>query len=115
MCANKLNIWFILNLYFYFITIKKKIFNADEFKLEEECIPVVRCSSHLLGGVSASVHAGIHTPQGLDPHGMDLPGLDPPGLDLGTLHPLGLGLDNPPSGQTDTCENITFANFVCGR
>ena len=21
----------------------------------------------------------------------------------------------PPSGQTDTCENITFANFVCGR
>ena len=21
----------------------------------------------------------------------------------------------PPCGQTDTCENITFANFVCGR
>ena len=20
-----------------------------------------------------------------------------------------------PCGQTDTCENITFANFVCGR
>ena len=26
------------------------------------------------------------------------------------------GADNPlPCGQTDTCENITFANFVCGR
>ena len=22
---------------------------------------------------------------------------------------------SPPSGQTDTCKNITFANFVCGR
>ena len=22
---------------------------------------------------------------------------------------------NPPCGQTDTCKNITFANFVCGR
>ena len=21
----------------------------------------------------------------------------------------------PPCEQTDTCENITFANFVCGR
>ena len=21
----------------------------------------------------------------------------------------------PPRGQTDTCENITFADFVCGR
>ena len=21
----------------------------------------------------------------------------------------------PPCGQTDTCKNITFANFVCGR
>ena len=21
----------------------------------------------------------------------------------------------PPCGQTDTCENITFANFICGR
>ena len=25
------------------------------------------------------------------------------------------GRHPPPSGQTDTCENITFANFVCGR
>ena len=23
--------------------------------------------------------------------------------------------ETPPRGQTDTCENITFANFVCGR
>ena len=35
MCANKLNIWFILNLYFYLITIKKTISNADEFKSEK--------------------------------------------------------------------------------
>ena len=25
------------------------------------------------------------------------------------------GADTPPCGQTDTCENITFANFVFGR
>ena len=26
-----------------------------------------------------------------------------------------LDRDTPPRGQTNTCENITFANFVCGR
>ena len=31
-------------------------------------------------------------------------------------HPTGPETDTPLScGQTDTCENITFANFVCGR
>ena len=36
------------------------------------------------------------------------------------MHPLGATTHprnhaRPPCGQTDTCKNITFANFVCGR
>ena len=30
---------------------------------------------------------------------------------LGGMH----AMHAPPCGQTDTCENITFPNFVCGR
>ena len=30
-------------------------------------------------------------------------------------HILGTRGRHPPCGQTDTCENITFANFVCER
>ena len=29
--------------------------------------------------------------------------------------PTGCGPGDPPCRQTDTCRNITFANFVCGR
>ena len=32
----------------------------------------------------------------------------------GSLYQHAMG-QTPPCGQTDTCENITFANFVCGR
>ena len=78
----------------------------------------VRRSSRLLGGgLSASVHSGIYTP----PPGFGHP--PAPGLDLDSPQawawtppgqtPPGLDLDTPP--WTDTCENITFANFVCGQ
>ena len=66
-------------------------------------------------GVSASVHAGIHTPPGLDSPGCGPghPPARPPNL------PLGLGLDTHPceqnDWQTDLCKNITFANFICGQ
>ena len=96
-----------------------------------------RSSSRLWGGVSASVHAGIHTPPpGL---GLDTPlglGLGPPTTPsaqapnhtpgYGPAHPparppptspLGLGLGIPPTPvdrMTDTRKNITFANFVRG-
>ena len=48
------------------------------------------CSSSRYRGVAASVHAGIH----------------PPGMGLET--PPGCGPGDTPSGQTDTCKNITF-------
>ena len=33
-----------------------------------------------------------------------------------TTHaPPGATMHAPPCGQTDTCKNITFANFVCGQ
>ena len=56
----------------------------------------VRSSSRLLAGVCRS--ACWDTP--------------PPPL---AWTPPGPGPGHPPCGQTDTCENITFANFVCGR
>ena len=36
-------------------------------------------------------------------------------LPRGVCIPACNGADTPPCGQTDTRENITFANFVCGR
>ena len=39
---------------------------------------------------------------------------DPPGQRPPDRDPLDRDQDAP-CGQTDTCENITFANFVCGR
>ena len=40
-----------------------------------------------------------HPPPGAAPRGADAPSQE----------------QVPPCGQTDTCKNITFANFVCGR
>ena len=34
---------------------------------------------------------------------------------LPCMPPLPRSMHAPPRGQTDTCKNITFANFVCGR
>ena len=42
---------------------------------------------------------GTETPLDRDPSWMETPRQRP----------------RPPPGQTDTCENTTFANFVCGR
>ena len=46
----------------------------------------------------------------------------PVGVCTGCVHTLQTQRQTPldpevdtPRGQTDTCENITFANFVCGR
>ena len=61
--------------------------------LEQPCMPPQ--SSH------ACPPGSNHTCPPEQPH------MSPPGA---TTHaPL------PPCGQTDTCKNITFANFVCGR
>ena len=50
--------------------------------------------------------AATHAPPGATTHA-------PPGA---TMHaPPGATTRAPPFGQTDTCKNITFANFVCGR
>ena len=75
------------------------------------------------------MHAGIHTPLGV--------GLEntPPGVGLETPPPqrparhariptlspwrparhVGIPPPPPPDGQTDTCKDLTFANFICGR
>ena len=73
------------------------------------------------------MHAGIHPHLGLDPPGpgpADPPGQTPqppPGYGPGPGDPsLAIPLNLPPGygpvdRMTDTCKNIAFANFVCGR
>ena len=104
---------------------------------KEECIPVGCIPPTAVaiwwGGISASVHAGIpphawawpppdvglETPPWARPLNF-LPGCgsgDPPWSDPSNS-PLGVALETPHptlDRMTDKCENITFANFVCGR
>ena len=63
----------------------------------------VRSSSRLRGGVCLSACWDTHSPQAL---AWKSPSQTP--------NPPGYGPGNPPCGQTDTCKNITFANFVLG-
>ena len=58
--------------------------------------------------------AATHAPPAATTHA--LPGATthaPPGATMHT--PPEQPRMPPPCGQTDTCKNITFANFVCGR
>ena len=113
----------------------KKVIVRKSCILKQECIPVRSVSFAAVAvcwrGVSASVHAGIHNPRlGLDtpqawvwtpPFLRPWPDHTPPSLGLDTPAPgryppwAWAWSPPPPRGQTDTCENITFANFVCGR
>ena len=67
-----------------------------------------RSNSRLVGGGSASVHAGIHPPVlGLDPSGQT-PNLPPPGC----------GPEDPPPWTefvTHASENIILPQLRCGR
>ena len=71
----------------------------------------------LLGRVSAS--RGVSAPRGaLLPGGCLLPGEVSALVGVcswGVCIPACNAADTLPCGQTDTCENITFANFVCGQ
>ena len=83
--------------------------NVCKFVLKQELIPVgcVLPARYRRGG---SVRGGVsltETPLDRDPFDRDPPGQRPPWTEAET--------PPPPRGQTDTCENITFANFVCGR
>ena len=78
------------------------------------CLGAVPARGYLPGGVPAwgaylprggTCPGGCICQGGVPARGMYLPG----GTCLGGTCP-----DTPPCRQTDTCENITFANFVCG-
>ena len=62
---------------------------------------------YLPGGVCP----GVYLPRGCLPRGVYLPRRCTCQRGV-SQHAMG---QTPPCGQTDTCENITFANFVCGR
>ena len=72
--------------------------NSDLTRMHSSRMPTIRSSSHLSRGEgSASVHAGIPTPQDqAPPLGADPPRDQAP----------------PPRGQTHTCKNITFATSL---
>ena len=53
--------------------------------------------------------------QGVSARGVSAQGIVCPGVSAWGGVCLGERVCNPPCGQTDTCENITFANFVYGR
>ena len=84
---------------------------------EQECIPVGCVPS---AAVSVCLSACWNTsPWAWTPPDLGLETLTPPpSLDLGPPHlPPGYGPGDPPpvNRMTDTCKNITLANFVCGR
>ena len=66
--------------------------------LPRGCLPLVQGGRPLVWGVSA-------TPPGPE---ADTPQVDNPALSSACWDAL-------PCGQTDTCKNIIFANFVCGQ
>ena len=138
---------------------KKQLMNNQQECIPVGCVPPTAVAV-CWGGVSASVHAGIHPlarPPNL-PLGVGLQTPPPPrpdpstsslGVGLETMarllnFPPGCGPGDPPTQTpqpaplgvgletckacwdatpfplwtewlTDTCKNITFANFVCGR
>ena len=77
--------------------------NCMKTRMHSSRMRTVRSSSRLLGGLSASVHAGIQSPilgPGHPPDlGVDTPWADTPGLGLDT---------SPVNRKTDRCKNITF-------
>ena len=81
-------------------------------------------SQHALHG--GCVYPSMYWAGGYLPRGCTYPGVTCWGCLLwgfaqcgvpawGVCIPACIEVDTSPCGQTDTCENITFANFVCGR
>ena len=81
---------------------EKNAFQWDEFRLLVDRIPV--CT-----GRGCLPEGGV-CPGGVSARG----GVCPGGSAWGVCIPACNGADTP-RGQTDTCENKTFTNFVCGR
>ena len=95
---------------------------ASVTRMHSSRMRTARSSSRLLGAGGVCLSVCWDTPPRPAP-GPPL-GRPPPGPGPGRGHtpipgpwpghPPGLGVDTPLL-WTDTCENITFANFVCGR
>ena len=72
--------------------------------------------SHACTVVGVVPAQGVYLPGGVPAQGVYLPGGSVPAQ--GGVPARGEGYlprYSSPCGQTDTCETITFANFVCGR
>ena len=80
-------------------------------------------SQHALGRVCVSQHAlgrggvypSMHWAGGVCQHALGVSAQGRVCLSGGCRHPWDQRQTPPFRGQTDTCENITFANFICGR
>ena len=85
--------------------------NKNAFQYDAYHPLVARIFQHALlpGGGSVPAQQGMYLPSG----GVYLPGGSVPAQ--GVYLPGGTCPGTTPRGQTDTCKNISFANFVCGR
>ena len=108
----------IFSCIFLFIISLLVIYFIDKF-IEQECIPVGCVPSAWDappgGGPVDPLECGPGDPPGVgletppQPH----PSTSPPDVSLKTCK--ACWDTTPPRWQTDTCKNITFANFACGR
>ena len=96
----------------------KNAFLWDAYHPLVDCIPACTAQGGLHRGVSGrgGVYLGV-SDQGCLPRGVCLWSVGGGcilGCSNGADIPPGTRGRNPPCGQTDTCETITFINFVCG-
>ena len=75
-----------------------------------------RATTHPPGATTHAPPGSNHAPPREQPH-MPPPGSNHacPPQEQPCMSPWEQQRTPPPRGQTDTCKNITFANFVCGR
>ena len=110
-------------IFYQIITISNQIISNQSqiiFISQQECIPVgcvpyVRCSGRLLGGVcpGGSAQGGV-CPGGVCPGGVSLGGLCPGGVSA-AQGGVCLGGCLPVNRITDRCKNITSPQLRCGR
>ena len=110
-------------IFYQIITISNQIISNQSqiiFISQQECIPVgcvpyVRCSGRLLGGVCPGGSAqGGCLPGGVCPGGVSLGGLCPGGVSA-AQGGVCLGGCLPVNRITDRCKNITSPQLRCGR
>ena len=96
------------------IILISKAEKITETRMHSSRMPTVRSSSRLLGGLPRCMLGYTPLHLGLAPLPPGL-GLETPARPLNLPAGYGPGDPHPVNRMIDTCKNITFANFDCGR